>query len=377
MTNIIDLFFDSIAKEASTGRVDCNMMYNVLFETKINGKYLYKSPDEIKNNSSLFIPTLEINNLEDFNNVLIEYYNKAKEFYIGKIDEEDDFDKTILTLLWNNATEEDFKNPIRYISKYTKFLDKPIEVTKEYISLGYSEILESNIEISLQEEPIYEETPYALYSRCEKDGLYYDFPVSRFGIKDNTAYIYAVQQSSKKELEEESLKYQKKIHRKLFKVNEFFEKEEEIDNIENPENLTGINPSALISLSILISKLEENGVKNIEVPTFLPVRYNAKEISFLIKKNILKRKGMSEEEINNMFNELTKNHEEIQRNLSDKLLRNIRRLEYNFNNISVNSYPFELDSSTHINLFKYEDCNNPLLKEIYELAHTESKTIKR
>ena len=372
MTNIIDLFFDSVAKEAASGRVDCNMMYNVLFETKVNGKYLYKSPDNIKNNNSLFIPTLEINNLEEFNNKLIEYYDKAKVFYKNSIDQEDDFDKTIITLLWNNACEEDFKNPINYINKYISFLDKPLDLSNVYESIGYSEMLDSNLEVSLNQEPIYEETPYALYVRCTNGKLYYNFPVVRFGIKDDTAYIYAVQQLRESNDSLENEKYKKKIHRKLFKVNENFEKEEEIDNITNPENLTGINPSALVSLSVLFSKLEEVGIKIIEVPSFLPVRYNAKEISFLVKKDILKRKGYSDIDIENTFNDLSKSHEEIQRNLSDKLLRNIRRIEYNFNNIDVTSYPMELDTSTHINLSEYEYCNNPLLQEVYELNKKKS-----
>ena len=375
MINIIDLFFDNIAKEAAGGRVDCNMMYNVLFETKVNGKYLYKSPDNIKNNNALFIPTLEINNLEEFNNSLLAYYDKAKDFYKDSIDEEDDFDKTIITLLWNNACEEDFKNPVNYINKYISFLDKPLDLEEDPESIGYSEILDSEIEVSLKQEPIYEETPYALYIRSKNDELYYDFPVVRFGIKDETAYIYAVQQLRETNNSLENEKYKKKIHRKLFKVNENFQKEEKIDNIENPENLTGINPSALISLSVLLSKLEEVGITKIEVPSFLPVRYNAKEISFLVKKDILKRKGYSDEDILNTFNDLTKSHEEIQRNLSDKLLRNLRRLEYNFSNVDVTSFPMELDTSTHMILSEYEDCNNPLLKEIYELS--QKKKYKR
>ena len=371
MTNIKDLF-NSIAKEASTGRVNCGMKYNVLFETKINGETIYALPEDIKNNGIYYVPTLEINNEEEFFNILSEYFEKAKDFYAGKIREEDDFDKTILTCLWNNATMEDFQNPINYINKYISFMDKPLDLSDEYESIGYSEMLDSNLEVCLTQEPIYEETPYALYVRCTNGELYYNFPVVRFGIKDDTAYIYAVQQLKKSNDSLETEKYKKKIHRKLFKVNENFEKEEEIDNITNPENLTGINPSALVSLSVLFSKLEEVGIKIIEVLSFLPVRYNAKEISFLVKKDILKRKGYSDIDIENTFNDLSKSHEEIQRNLSDKLLRNIRRIEYNFNNIDVTSYPMELDTSTHINLCEYEYCNNPLLQEIYELNKKKS-----
>ena len=184
--------------------------------------------------------------------------------------------------------------------------------------------------------------------------------------------IYAVQQVSKKAPSEEEKQYEKKMHRKLFKVNENFEKEEEIDNITNPENLTGINPSALISLTVLLSILEKNNIKEIIMPSFLPVRYNAKRIKNTIIKNNMIKKGKLTDEINSLLNDLNKEQDNIQRNLSDKSLRNIRRLEYYFNNIDVTSYPMELDTSTHINLSEYEYCNNPLLQEIYELNKKKS-----
>ncbi len=361
---IIDLFFDEILKEASIGRVDAVMMYNVLFETKVNGKYLYKASDNIKNNNDLFIPCLEINNLEEFNNLLIDYYNKASDFYKGTLDEDINYDKAILTLLWNNATSEDFKNPNKYIKRYIDFLDNKLEINNS----KYSEILECNIESSIEKEPIYEETPYALHSVCTNGESTYDLPVVRFGISDDKAYIYAVQQMNNKK---EPSSFEKKIKRKLFKVNDSFEKEDNIDNIEYPENLTGINPGALVALSILFSNLENINVKEVIVPTFLPVRFNAKEISFEVKRNILKNKGYTEDNLDNMILQLKNQHEEIQRNLSDKLLRNIRRIEYNFNNISIYSYPHELDENTHINISEYEDCKNKLLKEIYEInLHT-------
>lgn len=372
--NILELFYNVVAKEASTGRVDCNMMYNVLFETKINNRFLYKSPEKVKENHSFFIPTLEIKNIEEFNEVLLEYYEKSKIFYKGKINKEDDFDKTILTLLWNNATEDDFKNPINYIRRYISFLDKPFDLDSEYRNIGYSDLLESDIEIALKEEPIHEETPYGLYIRSTKEGFYYDFPIIRLGIHDNKAYIYAVQQDKiKKEENDRNYEYQKKIHRKLFKVNDGFEKETEIDNINNPENLTGISPSALVALSICFSKLEEMGIQEIIVPTFLPVRYNAKEMSFIYRRKSMIGKGYDVEKVNDSIHDLIEKHEQIQRNLSDKLLRNIRRIEYNFENVELESYPYEYDCNSHIRLDEYSDCNNKLLKEMYELTKNKRK----
>ena len=292
MNRILDLFYNEILKETAKGRVDCNMMYNILFKTKINGKTIYSLDSNIVKNNNLLIPTLIIEDVNKFNDSLISYYNKAKEFYKDKINKEDNFDKTIITLLWNNLTEDDFKNPVNYINRYIDFMNNPIILNNDYVNIGYSNILDSNIEICLKQEPINEETPYGLYIRSKKENLYYEFPVVRIGISKDKAYIYAVQQKKNKELEnEENYNYEKYIHRKLFKVNAGFIKEENADNIINPENITGISPSALISLTITLSILESSGIKKIEVPTFLPVRYNAKEISYMIKKDLLEEKG--------------------------------------------------------------------------------------
>ena len=370
MINIFDLFYESIAKEAATGRVNCGkdykVMYNVLFETKVNGKYLYKASDELKNDGTFFIPTLEINDMVEFNNCLLKYYYLTKEFYKDKIEDDEDYFKTIFTLLWCNACEEDFKNPITFINRYIDFINNKLDIDSNYTDIGYSSILDSNIEIALKEEPIFEETPYALYTRSTSNNSSFDFPIVRFGISDGKAYIYAVQQGKKKNNFDEN--YDKKIRRKLFKVNENFEKEENIDNIMYPEYLTGINPSALIPLTILFSILEKNNINEIVVPSFLPVRYNGKEISFIIKRNKLSLKNKSDVDLDKYFEELRDNHEEIQRNISDKTLRNFRRLDYNFDNINIVSLPFELDSNIHINLSEYNDCINPLLKELYELS---------
>ena len=381
MNEVLDIFYNQVLKEIATGRVDCGMMYNVLFKARINNETLYNLDKNIVKNNSLLIPTLIINNKKEFDESLIKYYEKAKYFYEGKIDKEDNFQKTILTLLWNNATEDDFKHPIEYINRYISYLDKPLDIElNKYQNIGYSKTLESNIEICLKEEPINEETPFGLYIRSTKNNLYYEFPVVRFGIHKNKAYIYAVQQKKNKDLEnEENYKYEKFIHRKLFKVNENFEKEENIDNITNPENLTGISPSALISLSITLSLLNNKNITEIEVPTFLPIRYNAKEISYIIRKKLLEEKGYDVETINNLIHDYEEHHEQIQRNLSDKLLRYFRRLEYHFNNINVISHPYELDCNTHLSLKEYTDCNNNLLKEVYQIAnekhHNDIKTL--
>jgi hypothetical protein len=93
----------------------------------------------------------------------------------------------------------------------------------------------------------------------------------------------------------------------------------------------------------------------------------------MIKKELLEKKGYDVESINNIIHEYESTHEVIQRNLSDKFLRYFRRLEYNFCNVNLTSYPFDIDTSAHIYLDNYSDCNNSLLKEMYELYNKKEK----
>ena len=373
MNEILDLFFNQVAREAATGRVDCGIMQNVLFKTNVYGRTLYKLSNEIKSNQDFIIPTLEINDFDNFCHALIEYYLIADNFY-KNISEDFDRKKLILTSLFNNANVEDFKNPVDYIKRRTYFILNPImEVNKE-IDIGYSEVLESNIYITLKKEPINEETPYGLYIKSVKDKEIHNFPIVRFGVVNNQAYFYAVQDDKyKKEVKTD---YNKKINRKLYKVNENFLEPKFDNNSDYPENLNAIVPSQLLSLTICLSLLEKMNIERVLVSSFLPIRYNSKEILYIVKKNQQMKKDISFEKIKNEFHDNQIKHEELQRNLSDKFLREFRRLDYIFNNFNITSYPFELDSYSHFKLSEYDGSNNPFLNEIYSLVKNQNNLKK-
>ena len=174
MDRIINIFFNEILKEASTGRVNCGGLYqNILLETKINNKTLYKVNKEIKYNNDFFIPTLNINNLDLLIKLLKEYYITAKSLI--DIDEEDiDQDKYILSNLLNNLTIEDMNNFELYVQNCTKSLiNKPLNINES--NIGFNKELESDIIISIKKEPINQETPYGLYVKSVKEDNFYDY----------------------------------------------------------------------------------------------------------------------------------------------------------------------------------------------------------
>ena len=69
--------FDEFIKEASTGRVDCGMYFNILFNSKIEDNY-------IGSDSDLLVPTLIVKDKISFLTLLNKYLDIATIFYSNK-----------------------------------------------------------------------------------------------------------------------------------------------------------------------------------------------------------------------------------------------------------------------------------------------------
>ena len=171
--NDINVFYDEIINEASTGRVDCFFMMNLLFSTylKEENKTIEGKKDD---DGRYLIPTLVIKNKENFNKLLTEYLVLAKSKYdLTKYYEALEFDdienpehiinKLILTTLWANATYDDFNWSEEFLRKQILFLkDNTFSEYNEPTIIGYSEMLGGYLEIENIPEPILNETPTSL-----------------------------------------------------------------------------------------------------------------------------------------------------------------------------------------------------------------------
>lgn len=380
--------------EAANSKVETNIIYNVVFNTiiknnKIDEKLLLSKIKKVftmidtnidfninhneicfhsKEHDELFVPTLIIDDFNDFRNKLIEYLEYAEEFYQdGNVNAIEYIKKNIIVLLFSNATQDDFNNPIRFIEREINFIKD--QTFNEYIEskiIGESDILDSKIEINIKKEPIFQETPYSFNVNLINnlnEGEIYSLPKIRFGIENKICYIKAIQNN--KEICNNEIFF-KKIKRKLNKVNQNFI-EEKKDNIESPENLNGIIPSFLVASTLFISFLKNYGINDIKLVSYFPLRWNSKELKYIKMKNIHEEKGIDKLVIENEYNNNIEEHYNIQRNLSDKLIRNFRRLSYHINNIRNVSYPYEFDEYYNIKIEDNYECNNELLNEIYTL----------
>lgn len=366
--NDIRVFYDEIINEASIGRVDCFFMMNLLFSTylKEENKTIEAKKDD---DGRYLIPTLVIKNKESFNKLLTEYltlartkydltkYYEALEFSDIK-NHEQVINKLILTTLWANATYDDFSDSEEFLRKQISFLkDNTFSEYNEPTIIGYSEMLGGYVEIENISEPILNETPNSLkISLVEPEtNEKYTFPLVRYGIKDGKCYIYAVQKNKKFDIDNN---FKKKVNRKLFKIGENFDTKNDTYENYKEGNLKDVSASFVVASNIALGLLSSKGINDIVVPSILIERWNAKE------KNIIVRSGR--EENKEEYIETNKDeHNEIQRNLTEKLLRTFLRIISHNNTFEVMSYPFDIDSSLHIRTSPELDCNNSLLNETF------------
>lgn len=378
---ILDIFYNHIIPEASRGRVDCYFMYNTYFYTKVLNKGINLV---LENNDDLMVPTLCINDYEEFNDLLIEYVERAMDFYddsnypeevlsgIG-VDNNKGIskEKIIMTLLWSNATNEDYLNPCNYLRKRINYFDLGnLEKYNRPTIIGYSETLNSDIECVIEKAKIQNETPY--YFKCyllnpDTSERIYEFPRIYFGINNDNVDVYAIQNGKDRILNDN---YAKKIDRKLYKVNDGLDVVNDTYDNFGVGNLKDITPSFLVVANIFSGLLKVNNYNKLNIISILISRWNAKMITIYMKKELLLKKNSSIEEIDRLIEEFYDKNIKIQANLTEKFLRIFRRLGYHHSSIGITSYPMELDSNLGIRIYDYEDiCNNKLLEETFGISN--------
>lgn len=371
---ILNMFYGDFIPRASYQGVIVidGITYQLPFNTVISGKKKY-----MKNNE---LPTLIINNIKEFNQCLLSYLAKAI-----KVFDNDNFSylmekacgnqikdqiKYILVVLFANAREDDFKNPISYLKMQEKFLKNMQLVNKypTYTKVAFIEDLDSEIEVtSKRQEPNFE-TPYVFSSRLKynRDGKneYYELPNISYGITDNSVYVYTIKGSNRKSKEQS--KYEKKINRLLYKINKNVNPDDEYLRYVNhgregyyPENIIDVTHASVVALTIFLNMIQNEGFRNIIAVDFLPLRYISRTNSLLSR---LKKKDKLDERSKL---DIEKIQEYNQSNITEKFLRTFDRVNYHLNNLEVISYPNELDNSMHLRLNEDYKVDDNLINNIY------------
>lgn len=111
--------------------------------------------------------------------------------------------------------------------------------------------------------------------------------------------------------------------------------------------------------------MENKNIDKIVVSTFLPTRYNSKEIMLDLFKEKLKDK----------VNVIRDNNYKIQSNLTEKLVRLFLRLSYHYDGIDISNYPNEVSNDLILNLSSTNEINNSILKNLYNKVNNKNKKI--
>lgn len=366
---IINEFYNKILIEATGGVIDIDgFKFNIEFQTK-NGSSKYL-------NGNVF-ETLEIKNKELFDKLLILYTKKMYEFIMSSNLKNIDYvyyegNKTyiidfILSSVWNNVTDLDLQNPIEYLKNRINFFSDPLYYNESdcKIANNIEYLCNSDIVYSIKINNPVLETPYSFCPyiiRDKNNKEVFDLPKIYYGISNNECYIYSV----KNDKNRNSNSYSKKINRILYKVNKNVEDNYELDNIKD------VSPSALMSIGIFIKLLKDNNITKINAVDYMPIRYKAKEKAIMKKVGKLKGK-VSFDEFNKIIDENLKEQERIQNNMTDKLIRNFRRMEYQLGDVRIVSYPKDIDSMMHLKIDGEPILSDNILNVIYNYSEKEYK----
>ena len=370
--NILNIFYGNIINEARNGDIDSFFHFNILFRTEIVEKNI--TVDTEKDFNDLLVPTLRITNKEEFDRLLIEYVTLAKDFYSDDnypseilnnkmYDEEKRIckEKMIIASMFSNFSIEDFNNPCKYLKRRIDFFKNTCE---KDIDIGYSSILKGELSAKIEKDKIYNECPYqfSISAKDEQD-INYIFPSIKFGLSEDKVYIYAIQNEKDKD-------NSKRINRALYKIGEGFDSSQDNFDIYGSGNLKDVTSSFLVALNIFTAYMYSLGINKIVVPSVLIERWNAKELANKKKLEF----GITDQE---KYKEKEEEHEEIQSNLTEKLLRTFLRLKSHYNDINILNYPMEEDSYLHLEVENMDNCNNSLLDETSNLVLNQTKKVSR
>ncbi|MCM1053384.1 MAG: hypothetical protein NC483_05375 [Ruminococcus sp.] len=350
---ILDIFYNKIAPEAQQGKIDCYITINMVFNLIIDNKEISRC--ENLSYDGLLIPTLKITNKELFDKLLIEYVRKALVFYDARefafldvLDranpelipmKEEYLIKYIISTLFANASFSDFDGPLEFLSSRIAMFDNRILNCEEELELGYIESIKARLFAVEESSPIRSETPYRIKSYLQFDDGYKLLLPEIYAGNDNKKYkLYGIQKTTKtNEIEERS--YLKQIRKGFI------------------AKINGAPEHYFLAVMLFLSLCSD---KDIEVILLLVERWNAKRIAMCdrAKRN------------NNIpLDDIEKEQDMIQNNITNIFLRYFTKLEDITNGINFTSIPFESSDNLNINISQNLESRSVAFNELFKIVN--------
>ena len=334
------------------------------------------------------IPVMIINNYKEFFNLLRQIYERDIELFLRRTDysgfpvyEKDNLFKEI----WLRMTPEDFNHPEYFLKKQALMIkDETFHKFDKETYLGKLSFLDNNIictknGIARTWDENFREFQFIIYDKeyYHNNELFnrphYTLPVIRYGIYEKEGKkicsIGSIQNKNYEKDEEKGLK--RRINREKYKINK---------EINDSEVLT-VEPNSILTLSLFINLLHQEGITDIEIPGMyvLDYEYHEKRNKVILKEF---KKEWEDEKRREKFSKwyqqnliyMDKNYEKqdlISEIKTERFIRIFQRILYHFPKGKINSYPGEADNLLHINIpiiKNKNDINGDILKEFYELV---------
>lgn len=343
---VLSTFYDDILKETSFNGVNAVFNYNIMFSSEYNDTL-----NEINSNKSLFdtnIPHLIISNKDEFDDLLVEYAFKALTFYDVNSYDNDvlltngvSSVKLLLTLLWNNATSEDYSNPCHFLRKRISYFDNS-KLIDHHINL----YLDSKYSLDIRSNKCspFSETPFKLScSITDENNRVFYFPELCYGINDNGVVdIYSLQNDT--EVENVDSDYFYSLFKQWSK--------------SGNNKIRNISPSFSVAALIYVAFLRLSNYGRFRINTLLISRWNEKNISL---NNVSNPELINEELMTTLRNEI----ENIYNNINQKLINTFLHIINNCNGINVSNFPYEVDSALGFRVKGEVSSINPIFDSIF------------
>ena len=355
METVIDTFYNRIIPGLLTGKILCGIYVRAIADVLfVEDNKLLENRSEVRD---LEIPTLQINNKNLLESSLTKYVTMMRGFNFPqkRYVENEDLDTYIIAAAIANMAKEDYLNPESYFNKLC-YIHENNPIENQTQDLGYNEMLKGELSYSIQNEDLTQECPFSFKLLLNTDLGLYEFPVIRFYIIDNTAFIGAIQNT--KSSKDKSLN--KKIRRRLYKVNE---------GLEQESPLMEVDPAVVCSLSSFAKLLGEYNINNIKLLPYSLQRSNDKKIqAYYLTEMLEKPQTTQKNRIVEIIHNSTLYFERLPQ-IRSQLMTSIQRLHYHFPNTII----FNDKIEPFISIYNLENCNNQLLTEL-SMAVNNKKT---
>lgn len=294
--NVVEFFFNEIKVKGK-------------YTIEIDGNKAYIIPPEYQ---AYYKPEIIVNDIGTLRTSLVNYVNCLNEFYKDKevLKEYHDLSFFFNNLLFNmNYT--DAVDLSSYIDKRCQFFNNKFFEELDQIT----PIATFNDSLICVEKVVEEpglETPYVLEFTIQYNDNIYQLPLVRCAIdKDNVCHLFTVQFGRYRNFDVQEKEYKRIIN----KINKGVKK------------YRNVSPSFVLTLRMFLDLLKRKGINKIVIPDFLFSRY----------KNYYKATT-------------TCRSDAILSRILDGFLNLMERMEYQFDDFEIKSYPNEIDSFTHISL---------------------------